>query len=180
MQGSHHSMQGTNDPRRVEQNIANGIPNKCTMIINNHDEKIPGKDCRVRMYYINLCGDGPEVTKTESNVGTGTCRKGRGYQNASGRHTTVLGFGVTGGEKFAFQPHKYRGLKATPVFGLQSNNNGSGVDAKYLHTTDFISSHGCPSVERGNEYIIDEMTRNGPSVIVAYKEGKMESFEDCE
>lgn len=67
------------------------------------------------------------------------------------------------------------------LFGLQHTNNRSMQDYKYLHIGAYTSA-GCPSlVESPENYkLIEELGRDGPSVIVNYKEGQMDDYEKCE
>lgn len=172
--------------------LENGIQNKCTMIINDYDDRIAthGKNikCKARMYYINLCKSEPEVIKDYSYVGFGTCKGNKGFKNETDQGTTLLGFSVTSSEAFAFAKSdaSYNAIRkkldgripSVSLFGLQNSNNRSSTDYKYLHVGAYTSA-GCPSIDPSNAWMIDEMASDGPSVVVGYKEGEMESFDKC-
>lgn len=193
MRAGHFSMLGMREPSEFANTLESGIPNKCTMMINDYDDLIEthggAHECKAAMYYIDLCGETPTVDKSYSYVGYGTCKNNRGFRNESGQGTTLLGFGVTGNQTFAFgkSDAPYNRIRrelggtvpATPIFGLQNSNNGNAVDYKYLHVGAYTSA-GCPSIDPSKAQYIYDMAEKGPSVIVGYKSGEMEAFETCE
>jgi hypothetical protein len=211
MRTKHQSMGKMREPSDFSDKLDKGIPNKCTMILNDYDDLIKTHGgtykCKAAMYYIDMCASKPSVTKTYSYVGYGTCKgtaKSKGgytakekkanlnanpFHNASNHGTSLLGFSVTGGNRFTYgsQSKAYKAIRkqlggrvpATPLFGFQNSNNGAAVDFKYLHVGAYTSA-GCPSIDPKYSEWIDKLADDGPSVVVGYKEGKMEGFEGCE
>lgn len=192
----HVSMDGLTDDQFENNLMANGLPNKCQIVINDTGDRIA--ECRARMYYIDLCqGSSPVVRETYSNLGTGTCRLGRGYENGVGRRTTVLGAFFTHRETFDFrntttQRDAYdrvagevqaaggpRQATAIQLFGLQNTNNLASRTGKYMHVSPWVSSWGCPSIAPENYYMIEALADNGPSLVLNYHEGQMEDINRC-
>lgn len=184
--------------------MAKGIPNKCQIVINNINEKAPkGYEApyRRKMYYIDICKG--KVTTTYFNLGTGTFKgknTGKKFKNTNGERSTVKGVFLTGQKVFNFQPTgstsvpKYKAIRkrlkvksgehkahALQLFGLQKSNNGSGVDGKHMHVSPYQSSWGCPSVKEDNYWMINELGKNGPSLVVNYGDGMQDIDEvnDC-
>ncbi len=190
---SHFSTPGLNNKEDFVSNLNDGIKNKCTMMINDYDDRITTHGgafkCQTRMYYIDLCQSEPKVTKSYSYVGYGTCKNNRGFLNQTNQGTTLLGFSVTNSEAFAFgkQDNAYNTIRknmggrvpSVSLFGLQNTNNRSSIDYKYLHVGAYTSA-GCPSIDPKNGWMVDKLASEGPSVVVGYKEGEMESFDKCE
>jgi hypothetical protein len=189
----HYSTPGLESQGDLEAALETGIPNKCSLIINNYDELLRTHDgsyrCQATMYYIDLCGLLPEVHKSYSWVGYGTCKNKRGFKNQSGQGTSLLGFSVTGTQSFNFQKSDsaYNAIRrslggkvpAVALFGLQNSNNGSAVDYKYLHVGAYTSA-GCPSIDKKNAWMIEKLAEQGPSVVVGYREGQMEDLDECD
>lgn len=198
----HTSMGGLTANGFKNDLMADGLPNKCTFIINDTDDRSPssgGDNCRGRMYYIDMCSGGsPEVKKDYFNLGTGTCRNGRnGFMNESGKHTTVLGAFFTHTKAFDFthtttQTKQYssvrRGIKnsggpnrasALQLLGLQNTNNLSSKNGKYIHVSPHRSSWGCPSIAPENYYMIEDLASRGPSMVINYAKEGMEDIEEC-
>jgi hypothetical protein len=194
----HPSMMELTDDQFENNLMANGLPNKCQIVINDAGDRLSGYDCRARMYYIDLCQNThPVVEETYFNLGTGTCRRGHGYTNGSGIGTTVLGAFFTHNQNFDFQDtttqrDAYAGVareveaaggdrEATAVnlFGLQNSNNLSSRTGKYMHVSPWVSSLGCPSTAPENYYMIEALAENGPSLLLNYHEGQMEDISQC-
>lgn len=187
----HYSMKGLNKSK-LEGLMANGIPNKCKMMINNYDERISthggAHKCQTAQYYIDLCSSSPKVEKSFSYVGYGTCKSGRGFRNRSGQGTTLLGAFLTGNHTFNFQKRdaSYTAIArqlggtvpATPLIGLQQSNNGASPDLKYLHVGAYTSA-GCPSVPPKDAGKIRALASGGPALVLNYKEGQMEDINKC-
>ncbi len=190
----HYSMQGmTKEKFQTEMN--RGIKNKCQFIINDTRDRYDKKyDCRRRMYYIDLCQGGePKVVKSYFNMGTGTCRKGRGFVDKPGLHTTLLRAFLTNTQYFDFAKNNgpYSQLKrdvkklmgkkeatSLQLFGLQNTNSRASLDNKYIHLSPYKSSWGCPSIAKENYYMIHELANNGPSLVLNYGE-EMEDINEC-
>ncbi len=174
----HYSIGGmTRD--KFEGALKNGIPNKCQIVINNTKEKL--STYRGRMYYIDICKG--SVVKSYFNMGTG-----KKFQNVSNQKSTVKGVFLTGMKTFDFSSQKsgYKEIRrkakdnkadALTLVGLQSTNNGSAVDYKYMHVSPYQSSHGCPSISGSNAWMIKELAKNGPSMVVNYADG-MQDIDD--
>ncbi|MCF8057729.1 MAG: hypothetical protein K9K67_00420 [Bacteriovoracaceae bacterium] len=198
----HPSMMGMTGDRLENNLLANGLPNKCQMVINDTDDRSPssgGDNCRGRMYYIDLCqGSDAVVVEDYFNLGTGTCRNGRnGFRNGDGLHTTVKGAFFTHNETFDFtntttQTAQYRQVasqvaraggerQATAIhlFGLQNTNNLASVTGKYMHVSPHRSSWGCPSVDPNNYYMIEALANSGPSLVLNWGREGMEEIETC-
>ncbi len=189
---SHYSTPGVGGKGEFVGNLASGIKNKCTMIINDYDDRIKthggSYKCQTSMYYIDLCKSGPKVEKSYSYVGYGTCKNNKGFLNESGAGTTLLGFSVTSNQAFSFAKtdKAYNAIRknmggripSLALFGLQNSNNRSSTDYKYLHVGAYTSA-GCPSIDPKNGWMVDKLASEGPSVVVGYKEGEMESFDKC-
>lgn len=188
----HYSMKGTTTDS-VRTRMKNGLKNKCTFVINDMGDKKAA--CRGTMYFVDMCKGGePKITKTYVNIGAGTCRKGRGYKNESGQQTTTLGAFITNDHVFNFSStkDKYNTLRrsikkvsgeskahALQIFGLQNTNNSASRDMKYMHVSPYQSSWGCPSIAGENYWMIEELAKNHPSLLVNYHEGKMEDINKC-
>lgn len=193
MGASHYSMDGLTANQLENDLLGGGLPNKCQMIINDTDDKLAR--CQGRMYYIDLCkGSDAVVTKDYFNLGTGTCKKGRGFQNKSGQNTSVKGVFFTHTKSFNFAKKNkwYKsarervqraggGYKATALqlFGLQNTNNGASRDAKYIHISPYVSSFGCPSIKPENYYMIEALAKNGPGMVLNWSSTGMEDLEAC-
>lgn len=203
----HYSTPAMRDSGDLISKLDGGIPNKCSFIINDYDQRIAthgGKyKCQTRMYYVDLCRSEPYVVKTASYVGYGTCKRGKGFRNKSGLGTSLLGAHVTGAKLFDFQKRdaqyskiakELRALQpkdleqrndpsgfvpALPLFGLQKSNNGSAPDLKYLHVGAYTSA-GCPSIPKQHAKLIVDLAKRGPSLLLNYKKGSMESLTQCE
>jgi hypothetical protein len=197
---AHRSMMGLKKDD-FEGLLSEGIPNKCTMVVNDFDDRIKthggAYKCQARSYYIDLCsGEKPVVEKTQTYLGYGTCKGKNGFTNQSGKGTSLLGFFVSHNKTFDFgqkdaeykavansirkmRGNQDRNIPSVALFGLQTTNNGAAPDYKYLHVGAYTSA-GCPSLPPEKYYLIEEMAKNGPSVVVNYKEGEMEEFEKCE
>ncbi len=189
----HYSTPGLSNKADLESALDSGIPNKCSLIINDYDDLLRTHGgsyrCQAAMYYIDLCGTLPKVQKSYSWVGYGTCKNKRGFKNQSGQGTSLLGFSVTATQSFNFQKSDaaYTRIRrelggkvpAVALFGLQNSNNGSAIDYKYLHVGAYTSA-GCPSIDKKNAWMIEALAEKGPSVVVGYKDGQMEEFEKCE
>jgi len=186
---SHYSLKGLSKNKFAEA-MKDGIPNKCQIVINNTKEKI--STYRGKMYYIDICKG--KVVESYFNLGTGTYSSG--YANVSGKNSTVKGVFLTGTGTFDFQPGgakskvKYREIRsymknkygeskahAVQLIGLQSTNSGSGPDSKYMHISPYRSSWGCPSIDKNNYWMIKELAKNGPSMVVNYGEGMQDIKE---
>ncbi len=201
-QSSHTSMGGLTASEFENDLMAKGLPNKCTFIINDTDDRSPssgGDDCRGRMYYIDMCDGGdPVVKKDYFNLGTGTCRNGgNGFANATDKHTTVLGAFFTHTQAFDFthttkQTDKYSKVRssikkkggpnrasALQLLGLQNTNNLSSKNGKYIHVSPHRSSWGCPSIDPDNYYMIEKLAENGPSMVINFAKNGMEDIEEC-
>lgn len=204
---NHYSTPGLADSGDLISKLDQGIPNKCSFVINDYDDRVTTHNgqykCQTRMYYIDLCGSSPQITRTLSYVGYGTCKRGRGFRNSTGQGTSLLGAHVTGGKLFDFQKrdasytriardlasYEPRDLEqrnnpsgfvpAIPLFGLQRTNNGAAPDYKYLHVGAYTSA-GCPSIPPSQARIIIEMANRGPSLLLNYKRGQMEALDICE
>lgn len=197
---AHSAQNNLNRDSFRDNYMSDGISNKCQIVINNTDERIPGNNCQARMYYIDLCqGDSPQVHETYFNLGSGTCRRGRGFTNGINLYTTVLGAFVTNDVAFNFHPvgernqARYSALReeirsrhggprqATSVglFGLQNTNNLSMRTGKHMHVSPFNSSGGCPSIAGENWWMINNLAQNGPSLVVNYASEGMEDPEVC-
>ncbi|MCR9203597.1 MAG: hypothetical protein NXH75_03400 [Halobacteriovoraceae bacterium] len=193
-------------PSDFTEKMDGGIKNKCRFIINDVGDRLESHGgelkCLMRTHIVNICTG--ESRKTKSWVGYGTCKRGRGNKNQTDQGTTLLGFQVTNDKSFGFAKrdasynnirtrfnqkfgdedsfgnNSYR-IPAISLFGLQTTNNRSMQDYKYLHIGAYTSA-GCPSlVESEENYnVIEQLAKDGPSVVVNYKEGKMEDFEKCE
>jgi len=196
----HRSMMGLNADG-FEELLSEGIPNKCTMIINNLDERLATHGgsfkCQMKTYYIDLCsGEAPIVKHTKAYLGYGSCKNKSGFKNQSGQGTTLLGFFVSHNKTFNFgekdaaykkiakdisgmRKNKDRSIPSVALFGLQNSNNGAAPDYKYLHVGAYTSA-GCPSILPEDYELVERIAAQGPSVVVNYKEGAMEPFEDCE
>ena len=189
---SHYSMKGLNKSK-FEGLLSKGIPNKCQMMINNFDERIkshsnPTRKCKTASYYIDLCSSSPKVQKSFSYVGYGTCKSGRGFVNKAEQGTSLLGTFLTSNKEFDFQKRKdsYGAIAkrlggkipAVPLMGLQKSNSRSSKDLKYLHVGAYTSA-GCPSIPESNHGMISQLAKNGPSMVVNYKEGQMEDIKEC-
>lgn len=188
----HYSMGGTKSGD-VRARMANGLKNKCTFVINDMGDK--KAQCRGTMYFIDMCkGAAPKITETYVNMGSGTCRLNRGFLNESGKQTTTLGAFITNDHVFNFSSTKssYVELRrsiqrasgekkahALQVFGLQNTNNSASKDMKYMHVSPYQSSWGCPSIAGENYWMIKELAKNHPSLLVNYHEGKMEDINKC-
>lgn len=173
------------------ESLSNGLPNKCQFIINDTRDKL--SQCRGRMYYIDLCNSSKNLVKDYFNIGTGTCKKGRGFRNYADQNTTVLGAFFTNYKAVNFynQNSRYNSLRskikqstgrywapALMLFGLQNTNNNASLNGKYMHVSPYVSSFGCPSVSWQNSYMIEELAKNGPSLMVNYGH-KMEDIQSC-
>jgi hypothetical protein len=199
---NHPSMMGLTGDRLENNLLANGLPNKCQMVINDTDDRSPssgGDNCRGRMYYIDLCqGSDAVVVEDYFNLGTGTCRSGRnGFRNGDGLHTTVKGAFFTHNEPFDFtntttQTSQYnavarqvqnaggpRRASAVHLFGLQNTNNLASITGKYMHVSPHRSSWGCPSVKPENYYMIEALASSGPSLVLNWGSEGMEDIETC-
>lgn len=199
MGSGHYSMMGMTGDKLENDLLANGLPNKCQMIINDTDDRSPssgGDNCRGRMYYIDLCkGNEAVVKKDYFNLGTGTCRGGKnGFRNGSGLNTTIKGVFFTHTKTFNFAKNNkaYRDARkrvqraggpnqatALQLFGLQNTNNLSSSTAKYIHISPYRSSFGCPSVAPENYYMIEALANNGPGMILNWGREGMEDLEAC-
>ncbi len=195
----HYSMHGLTANELENDLLAEGLPNKCQMIINDTDDRSPssgGDDCRGRMYYIDLCqGDNAVVQEDYFNLGTGTCRGGgNGFRNGSGIRTTVKGVFFTHTETFDFAKNNGpynearrrvqraggpREATALQLFGLQNTNNLSSSTAKYIHISPYRSSFGCPSIAPENYYMIEALANNGPAMVLNWGREGMEDLEAC-
>jgi hypothetical protein len=189
----HYSLPNLKNKGSFDEMTSKGIRNKCSMIINNHDELIETdngkKKCKATMYYINLCDDKPKVIKDYSYVGYGTCENKSGYKNESGKGTTLLGSFITNSKDFAFakKNESYNRIRkrlkgrvpSLSLFGLQGSNNRSAVDYKYFHVGAGTSA-GCPSIDEKNAWMIKEMAEKGPSLLLSFKKGAMEPLDKCE
>lgn len=187
---NHFSTPGVSGKGDFMAHMGEGIKNKCTMIINDYDDRISthggSYKCQTTMYYVDLCKN--KVKKSYSYVGYGTCKKNKGFTNETGQGTSLLGFAVTSKNAFAFQKtdDSYNSIRksmggripSVALFGIQNTNNRSSIDYKYLHVGAYTSA-GCPSIDPKNGWMIDEMASKGPSIVVGYKEGEMESFDKC-
>ncbi len=178
--------------QNFQDQMANGLPNKCQFIINDTRDKLA--QCRGRMYYVDLCRDSEKlVVKDFFNIGTGTCRKGRGFRNYANQNTTVLGAFFTNYKAVNFynSNSKYNGLRtkiknvtgrywapALMLFGLQNTNNNASLNGKYMHVSPYISSQGCPSVSWQNGYMVEALANNGPSLMVNFGH-QMEDIGAC-
>ncbi|MCK5882358.1 MAG: hypothetical protein KAG61_01610 [Bacteriovoracaceae bacterium] len=190
---SYHPSMGGTKSRDIRTRMKGGLQNKCIFIINDMGEK--KAPCRGTMYYINMCKPGrPKITETYVNIGTGTCRERKGHQNVSGKHTTILGAFLTNDHVFNFGATKesYNRTRsiikkisrenkahAVQLFGLQNTNNGASRDMKYLHVSPYQSSWGCPSINAKNYWMVKEMAKHHPSLLVNYHKGKMENINKC-
>jgi hypothetical protein len=178
---------------KFEDLMQEGIKNKCQFIINDTRKKLT--KCRARMYYVDLCtkGKNPKVVKDYFNLGSGTCRKGRGFMNKAKKGTTLLGAFITGHKAVDYfkRNASYNALRkkikkktkrywapALINFGLQKTNHLAAKHAKYIHVSPYGSSLGCPSVHWKNHYMISTLAKNGPSLIVHYGK-KMEDIMKC-
>jgi hypothetical protein len=195
----HPSQNGLTEDTFRDNYMQDGISNKCQIVINDTDARLPGYTCRARMYYIDLCHEqGPQVVKTYFNLGTGTCTSGRGFRNGSGLFTTVLGAFVTNNNPFDFHPLGSRSIQpynrlraeveghggpreatAVGLFGLQNTNNLSMANGKHMHVSPYVSSNGCPSIAGENWWMIRELAQNGPSLVVNYARNAMEDPAVC-
>ncbi len=188
---NHYSFANTNE-EKFKNKVKNGIVNKCQIVINDTREK--QMQYRGTMYYIDLCsGVEPKVVKTYFNMGTGTYTND--FANVSGKKSTVLGAFLTNYQVFDYQPgnEKYKKLRSfikiqtgksyahgIQLFGLQGTNNNASNDMKYLHVSPYRSSWGCPSIDSKNYWMIEELAKNGPSLLVNYGEkSKMEDINKC-
>ena len=201
-QSNHPSMMGLTGDQLENELLANGLSNKCQLIINNTDDRSPspsGDDCRGRMYYIDLCAGEDAVVKEDYfNLGTGTCRNGRyGFENGSEIRTTVKGVFFTHTQTFDFrdttkQQTQYAAVQdqveeaggphqatALHLFGLQNTNNLASRMGKYIHVSPHRSSWGCPSIKPENYYMIEALANNGPGMVVNWGEEGMEDLEVC-
>ncbi len=198
MNSGHYSMKGTNKSN-FNKMMEKGIPNKCQIMINDTTKKLPkahkdARHFRRQMYYIDLCKEGgPKVTKGYFNLGTGTFKNK--YKNSEGNRTTVLGAFLTNTKVFdlSFQKKPYKKLRKSlkkkmgksyapglQLFGLQKTNNNASKNAKYLHVSPYQSSFGCPSVNEDNYWMMEELAKNGPSLVVNYgPDKKMEDINKC-
>lgn len=205
---AHKSMMGLNKSK-TESMMKDGYKNRCQIIINDTDERYlthsgPGYKCKMASYYIDICKPEPTVIKSYAYIGYGTCKKGRKFENKSGKGTTLIGAFVTHTKTFPFT--KFRTNRATgkraedahykkirlwlknkkqekyipsvALIGLQSSNNRSAADYKYLHVGAYTSA-GCPSIDKKNYWMINELTKNGPSLVLNYAEGEMEDINAC-
>lgn len=179
--------------------MSDGFRNKCQFIINDTDDLISGHNCRGRMYYIDLCQGGePQVTRDYFNLGTGTCRRGRGFENGRNIGTTVLGAFLTIDDTFDFQPagassiQPYNNLRAQisrmggpreataiGLIGMQNTNNLASATGKHMHVSPYQSSLGCPSVAPENYFMLQALADNGPSLVVNYAREGMEDPQEC-
>lgn len=195
----HHSLAGLDSSSDFRSKLENGIPNKCSMVINDVGDRLESHGgalkCKMKTFHIDLCGSSPSVRETSAWVGYGTCKLNRGHENTEGRGTTLLGFQVTSPQAFSFSKDdthynrirndyaqsRERRIPSLALFGLQNSNNGSMTDFKYLHIGAYTSA-GCPSLMPTDENydLIESLAANGPSVVVNYKEGEMEPFQKCE
>ncbi|EQC44744.1 hypothetical protein [Bacteriovorax sp. Seq25_V] len=188
---NHYSFARTNEAE-FKNKVKDGIANKCQIVINDTREK--QMQYRGTMYYIDLCeGSEPKVIKTYFNMGTGTYTNN--FANVSGKKSTVLGAFLTNYQVFDYQPGnvKYQNLRSfiktkigknyahgVQLFGLQKTNNNASNDMKYLHVSPYRSSWGCPSIDQKNYWMIEELAKNGPSLLVNYGEkSKMEDINKC-
>ncbi|WP_127715002.1 hypothetical protein [Halobacteriovorax sp. HLS] len=192
---------GEGPKKEFTDSMKNGIPNKCQIVINNtkeEAEKFPKSQYpfRRKMYYIDICKG--EVKTSYFNLGSGTFKSN--YANISGKHSTVKGVFMTGTNVFNFVPGgkksipKYNAVRSymkktygeskahgLQLFGLQKTNNGSGPDSKYMHVSPYKSSWGCPSIDKDNYWMIENLAKNGPSMVVNYGDGMqdIEDVNDC-
>jgi hypothetical protein len=195
MQNSaHYSMRSLTKPK-FEQQMKDGLPNKCQMIINDIREKVDkNKPYRRKMYYIDMCNPGkPKIIEDYMNIGVGTFVNN--YENIEGKKTTVLGAFFTATKTFdlSFKKKKYKEIRkkikqdsgryyatGLQMFGLNKTNNNSSINNKYLHVSPYNSSWGCPSVSWQNYKLIEQMSQNGPSLVVNYGDSKrMEDIDVC-
>ncbi|OUR96309.1 hypothetical protein A9Q84_08095 [Halobacteriovorax marinus] len=186
---SHYSLKGLSRSK-FEDAMKDGIPNKCQIVINNTKEKL--STFRGKMYYIDICKG--KVTESYFNMGSGTFKSK--YANVNGKNSTVKGIFLTGTGDFDFKPGgskskvKYKKIRqymkktygeskahAVQLIGLQSTNSGSGPDSKYMHISPYRSSWGCPSIDKDNYWMIKELAKNGPSMVVNYGTG-MQDIEE--
>lgn len=192
----HFSMAGKNR-NDFKNMLTQGLPNKCQLMINDYDERIKTHGgafkCQTAMYYIDLCNGSGKVQKSYSYVGYGTCKKGNGFENKSGKGTSLLGLFFTNNKTFNFREkdQHYRNIAswiqrdsgtrkipAVALMGMQQSNNGSAPDYKYLHVGAYTSA-GCPSIDQKNYRMIETLANNGPSIVINYKKGQMESLDQC-
>lgn len=198
---NHKSMMGLTKSK-TEAMMSNGLKNKCQVIINNYDERIKTHGgtykCKTAMYYIDICKGTSGVKKDYSYLGYGTCKRKRGFVNKSGQGTTLIGAFITHNKSFNFSKIKngvedqhYASIRrwmkkntgkskipSVALIGLQKQNSRAAADYKYLHVGAYTSA-GCPSVDKKNHWMINELTDNGPSMVVNYKEGHMEDINSC-
>lgn len=191
MDKNHYSMAGVGR-NQFEEKMKEGIPNKCNIVIN--DTRLKQSHLRGTMFYIDLCADnGPKITKSYFNMGEGTYKNK--FANQSNKKTTVLGAFLTNHKVFDYQPSnkKYKKLRkeirglsgkeyapAVQLIGLQNTNNRASEDAKYMHVSPYWSSYGCPSIAADKYWIIENLAKNGPSLVVNYGEpSKMEDPLKC-
>jgi hypothetical protein len=191
---SHYSMgQGKVTKSSFEKEMSGGLKNKCQFIINDTRSKL--SNCQGQMYYIDLCTDSDKqrVTKDYFNLGVGTCEDGHGFKNAEGYGTTLKGaffssnylFDLNNSSEEFENTRKQVAAAGGPsevvslqLFGLQNSNNTSSESFKYLHVSPRDWSRGCTSVRPENYYMIQQMAKNGPSLVLNYGEN-MEDIGKC-
>ncbi|MDD0852388.1 hypothetical protein HBN50_04725 [Halobacteriovorax sp. GB3] len=179
--------------------MQNGLPNKCTFIINDLDnlKKTHGGifKCQANSHYIDLCGKKPIHKIETANLGYGTCKKKNGYKNKPGLGTTLVGAFFTGSKVFNYaatnpaKDRKHYGpiRKKNPkgiahgiaLFGLNKSNDRSATDAKHMHVSPYQSSAGCPSIDKDNWPMIDDLAKKGPSLVLNYKKSLIEDINEC-
>ncbi len=150
------------------------------------------------------------ITKTYINRGTGS--SSNNYTDRSGRKTTVPGAFITGalspfipyrvtkayrnlGWANCFQKNSkgqpilsrpVRDMSKCPVprlalYGAHNSNNSTS-SAKPMHVSPYKSSWGCPSVGVNDRWMLEQLHKNGPSLVINYgpeKYHKDSSINNC-
>lgn len=184
--------------------LGQGIQNTCQFVINDVHSKWKGAAFQSNAYVVDLCqeNDSKVVRNIYMNRGTGIKNAG-GLSDTSKANTTAIGAFLTGDNVFGMIPYGtkqkkngklvypkgYRKLvarmgkvHAVRVYGLHTSNNDTSY-SKPIHTSDYTSSWGCPSVSSDNVWMIEALAENGPSLLMNYgspKDHPIDSIDKCD
>jgi hypothetical protein len=172
----------------LKQDIAKrGIENGCQIMMNDFSKACADDAQGPYGYWIDLCSKSGNAVRELEVVkqGTGTCANN--FLDIPDKKTTVAGAFLTG-EYSNHKPYKmdkgYKALKndgvlkKVVVFGMFESNNDSYWD-KHVHTSPYITSSGCPALDREDVDIIAEMGKAQTLVVNYGPEQFHKSVDDC-
>ena len=181
----------------TDDQIKAGIQNKCQFVINDVNTRWPGFKSRSTAYYVDLCADKTQPGRTANpkqeivqkfymNVGYGPPFRDEDQNKRLGiiGGSTLAGCFLTDNEAYDFEPYdqyaknsKYIDLEAFlkrkilnfghSVLWMNSQITKPNIESRSMRLH-FLIVKGCPSVEWTHLPLIEELAKNGPSLLVNY------------